>query len=143
MKKQDLIILAFLPTVLGIVLLVVSAYLEPVWIVLQVAAAVLLAVIWWLLGRWCAGQDKNLWNGFALLQWWGVVNFVFSLISSVSVLQSLAQMYASCMGFLLLPVLGIVPSVVQLPLMVLITLALTMAAYVVGFTGVSNKRGRL
>lgn len=135
MKKRDLLILAFLPTVAGIVLVNLVVLLDgssAAMIGLQVAFSVALLAVWYAVGRWCAGQDKSPWPGFALLQWWGAVSVVFGFASTVGVLGALSQMYGACMSLLLAPSAEMLGGV-YLPVQAFLTLALTSAGYLLGF----------
>ena len=146
MKKLDLLAFSFLPTVAGIVLLMFTMMWpesEIAWSAGQGILSVMLIGIWWFLGKWCARRDKSPWNGFALLQWWGIVNFVFSFFHSVDLLSSFSQMYANCMGIFLFPFLGVLGEGIQLPLMVLLTFSLTSAAYLWAFTTTRKRVGVL
>lgn len=146
MKKLDLLIFSFLPTVFGIVLLMVTMLWpesELLWNAGQMTMTALLLVIWWMLGKWCANQDKSPWNGFVLLQWWGIVNLGFSFFRAGAVLQSLSQMYANCMGILLFPVLGLLDASMQTPVLVLLTLSLTTTVYFIGFYMTRKRDGML
>ncbi len=145
MKKKDLLVLAFLPTVFGVVFFVLLPYLAQTaaWMVLQILLAMGLLVIWWALGRWCGGQDKTPWNSFALLQWWGVVNVAFSLLAQVPVLDSLAQAYSVCTGFFFAPIADLSGGFFYLPGQVLLMLLLASAAFLLGFRMVNSRRNTL
>lgn len=135
MKKRDLLILAFLPTVAGIVLfnlVVLPGGSEAALYGLQTVLSVALLAGWYGVGRWAAGQDKRPWPVFALLQWWGAVSVVFGFAPSVGVLGSLSQMYGACMSLLLTPTADLLGGA-YLPLQAFLTLALTSAAYLLGF----------
>lgn len=135
MKKRDLLILAFLPTVAGIVLVNLVVMLSGstgVMIGLQTALSAALVAVWYALGHWCARQDKRPWPGFALLQWWGAASVVFGFVPSVGVLGSLCQMYGACMSLMVTPAAEVLGGA-YLPVQALLTLALTSAAYLMGF----------
>ena len=135
MKKRDLLILAFLPTVAGIVLVnlvVLISSSTGVMIGLQAALSAALVAVWYALGHWCSREDKRPWPGFWLLQWWGVANVVFGFLPSVGVLGSLSQMYGACMSLMLASAAELLGGA-YLPLQAALTLALTSAAYLLGF----------
>ena len=135
MKKRDLLILAFLPTVAGIVLVnlvVLISSSTGVIIGLQAALSAALVAVWYALGHWCSREDKRPWPGFWLLQWWGVANVVFGFLPSVGVLGSLSQMYGACMSLMLASAAELLGGA-YLPLQAALTLALTSAAYLLGF----------
>lgn len=141
MKKRDLLILAFLPTVAGIVLVNLVVLLDgsnAAMIGLQLVLSVALLAAWYAVGRWCAGEDKRPWPGFALLQWWGAVSVVFGFVPAVGVLGSLSQMYGACMSLLLAPSAEMLGGV-YLPLQAFLTLALTSAAYLLGFASAQRR----
>ena len=135
MKKRDLLILAFLPTVAGIVLVnlvVLISSSTGVMIGLQAALSAALVAVWYALGHWRSREDKRPWPGFWLLQWWGVANVVFGFLPSVGVLGSLSQMYGACMSLMLASAAELLGGA-YLPLQAALTLALTSAAYLLGF----------
>lgn len=135
MKKRDLLILAFLPTVAGIVLVNLVVLLggsTGAMIGLQAALSAALVAVWYALGHWCSREDKRPWPGFWLLQWWGVTNVVFGFLPSVGVLGSLSQMYGACMSLMLASAAELLGGA-YLPLQAALTLALTSAAYLLGF----------
>ena len=141
MKKRDLLILAFLPTVAGIVLVNLVVLLSgngAALIGLQLIFSAALLGVWYALGRWCAGQDKRPWPGFALLQWWGAANVLFGFVPTVAGLGALSQMYGGCMGLLLVPVAEFLGGA-YLPLQALVTLSLTSGAYLLGFARVQRR----
>lgn len=146
MKKQDLLVFSFLPSAFGIVLMLVMPFLPVglgVLIGAQIALVLVLLLSWWALGRWSAGQDRTPWNSFALLQWWGVMNLVFSFLSGVPVLQNLAQAYAGSIGFFFLPLVDFENSVFYLPMQVFLLLLLSSVMFLLGFRTVQNRRNSL
>lgn len=141
MKKRDLLILAFLPTVAGIVLVNLVVLLggsAAVLYGLQTVLSVALLAGWYGLGRWAAGQDGRPWPCFWLLQWWGAASVLFAFVPAVSVLGALSQMYGACMSLLLAPSAELLGGG-YLPLQAVLTLALTSAAYLLGFAATKRR----
>lgn len=139
MKQRDLLIFSLLPTVFGIgsMLLMQST---PLWIWAQLALLALLLCIWWVLGRWCAGQQLAFWPCFWMLQGWGLASVLCCLLLGVPGLVALGMVYSLTVGSLLAV---ISPLGYLTPVAALVVFGLLSCSYCLGYFFRKGKRVQL